>query len=44
MAAMALEAHVREDSGPVIELVGDVDGRAEEALGGRVHGGGGAAP
>ena len=34
MAAMALEAHVQtEDSGPVIELVGDVDGRAEEALG-----------
>jgi len=31
---MALEAHVHaEDSGPVIELVGDVDGRAEEALG-----------
>ena len=34
MAAMALEAHVRtEDGGPVIELTGDVDGRAEEALG-----------
>jgi len=34
MAAMALEAHVHtEDSGPVLELVGDVDGRAEEALG-----------
>jgi len=33
MAAMALEAHVHtEDSGPVLELVGDVDGRAEEAL------------
>jgi anti-anti-sigma factor len=31
---MALEAHVHtEDSGPVLELVGDVDGRAEEALG-----------
>ncbi len=34
MAAMALEAHVRtEEIGPVIELAGDVDGRAEEALG-----------
>ena len=34
MATMALEAHVHtEDSGPVLELVGDVDGRAEEALG-----------
>ena len=34
MAAMALEAHVRvEEIGPVMELVGDVDGRAEEALG-----------
>ena len=34
MATMALEAHVQtEDSGPVLELVGDVDGRAEEALG-----------
>jgi anti-sigma B factor antagonist len=34
MTAMALEAHVHtEASGPVIELVGDVDGRAEEALG-----------
>jgi anti-sigma B factor antagonist len=34
MAAIALEATVHmEDTGPVIELVGDVDGRAEEALG-----------
>ena len=34
MATMALEAHVHtEDSGPVLELIGDVDGRAEEALG-----------
>ena len=34
MAATALEARVHtEDRGPVIELVGDVDGRAEEALG-----------
>lgn len=33
MAAMALEAHVRIESGvPVIELAGDVDGRAEQAL------------
>ena len=33
MAAMALEAHVHsEEGGPVIKLVGDVDGRAEQAL------------
>ena len=33
MTTMAFEAHVHpEDSGPVLELVGDVDGRAEEAL------------
>jgi anti-anti-sigma factor len=33
MTATALEARVQtEDSGPVIELVGDVDGRAEQAL------------
>ena len=33
MATTALEARVRsETGGPVIELVGDVDGRAEQAL------------
>ena len=33
MTATALQAHVsRERVGPVIELVGDVDGRAEQAL------------
>lgn len=33
MATVTLEASVRsEESGPVIALVGDVDGRAEEAL------------
>lgn len=33
MATMALEAHVHtEDSGPVIELVGDITAFSEEAL------------
>ena len=34
MATAELEAHVRDDAGtPVIELVGDIDRNADEALG-----------
>ncbi len=40
MATAELEAHVREGDGPVaIELIGEVDGRAEAAARGRLRAG-----